>query len=143
MNELVPILEFLKLHQQCVLATIGQDGRPQAAVLTYSVNDLAEIMFGTEGFTRKYQNLKRDSRVAVVVGFDTSSVQIEGVSRQISGTELESRKAEHFARLPEPEKAKEKPDMAYFNVSPTWMRLTNTATEPWEVHELRFDDERV
>src|SRR6266436_4612421 len=100
MNDLALILDFLRQHQECVLATIGQDGRPQAAVVGYSENEMAELMFGTEDFTRKFKNLKRDSRVAVVVGFEgTLSLQYEGVARQLSGVELVERQKAHFAKM--------------------------------------------
>jgi nitroimidazol reductase NimA-like FMN-containing flavoprotein (pyridoxamine 5'-phosphate oxidase superfamily) len=144
MSDFELVLHFLQQHKACVLSTIGQDGRPQAAVVSYSVNDLAEFTFGTEDFTRKYRNLLRDSRVAVVVGFeDTMSVQYEGAARQLAGEELAARQKEHFAKLPEQEKNKDKPGEQYFSISPTWMRLTDTSVEPWDVHEVRFDDERV
>jgi uncharacterized protein YhbP (UPF0306 family) len=143
MNDLSLIIDFMRQHKTCVLATIGQDGRSQAAVVNFAENELGELVFASEDFTRKYKNLLRDSRVAVVVGFDTASVQYEGVARQLSGAELAERQKEYFAKQPELEKIKDKPGEAFFSVTPTWARLTNTATEPWEVHEVRFDDERV
>jgi PPOX class probable F420-dependent enzyme len=144
MNDLQRILDFLRQHKECVLATVGPDGRPQAAVVGYSENDMGELMFGTVEAHRKYQNLKRDSRVAVVVGFEGfTTVQYEGVARQLAGKELAERQKAHFVKLPEVEKYKDDPGEVYFSISPTWMRLTNTSIEPWEIQELRFDDERV
>ncbi|HEX7450933.1 MAG TPA: pyridoxamine 5'-phosphate oxidase family protein, partial [Polyangiaceae bacterium] len=63
-------------------------GAPQAAVVGYAVSDDLELVFDTLGSTRKAHNLRRDSRVALVVGWDDDqTVQIEGIADEPCGEE--------------------------------------------------------
>jgi hypothetical protein len=64
------LLAFLRRHRLCVQSSVSRAGAPQAAVVGYGVSDDLEIVFDTLGSTRKMQKLRRDQRVAIVVGWD-------------------------------------------------------------------------
>ena len=140
MSELEQILDFLHSHDDCVLSTIGADGAPQSATVGFSENTRGELMFGTFDTSRKFRNLQRDQRVSVVVGFEGSTtVQYEGIARQLTGAELQERQKAHFAKIPSVEQYKDNPGQVYFTITPTWARYTNYHAHPWKIHELEFD----
>src|SRR5262249_12351149 len=64
------LLGFLRRYKLCVQSSVGADGAPQCAVVGYAVTDELEIVFDTVGTTRKMRNLRRDPRIALVVGWD-------------------------------------------------------------------------
>jgi general stress protein 26 len=141
MSEFEMILDFMHRQNDCVLSTCGPDSSPQSAVVGFSENERGELMFGTFDASRKYQNLQRDSRVSVVIGFDGSTtVQFEGTARQLIGDELLERQKAHFKKIPEVEQYKDEPGEVYFSITPTWVRYTNYHAQPWEIHEWRFDE---
>src|SRR4051812_32177598 len=74
------LLAFLRRHRIGVEASVAPSGSPQAAVVGFAVSDDLEIVFDAVGTTRKMSNLRRDPRVALVIGWDDEqTVQIEGV----------------------------------------------------------------
>jgi pyridoxine/pyridoxamine 5'-phosphate oxidase len=64
------LLGFVRSHRLCVEASISPSGAPQAAVVGFAVTDALEIVFDTVGTTRKMQGLRRDPRIALVVGWE-------------------------------------------------------------------------
>lgn len=82
------LLTFLRRHRLTIQASVSASGAPQAAVVGFAVSDDLEIVFDTIGTTRKAQNLRRDPRVALVVGWDAEqTAQIEGVADEPQGAE--------------------------------------------------------
>jgi pyridoxine/pyridoxamine 5'-phosphate oxidase len=58
---------FLCQHRLAVVATTA-NGSPQAAVVGIAVADTLDIVFDTISTSRKYQNLRADPRIAMVIG---------------------------------------------------------------------------
>jgi pyridoxine/pyridoxamine 5'-phosphate oxidase len=120
------LLSFLRRHRYAVQASARADGAPQAAVIGIAVSDQLEIVFDTLGGSRKGQNLRRDPRVALVIGWeDEQTVQVEGVADEPSGEELARLKAVYFARFPDGLEREQWADIAYFRVRPTWARYSD------------------
>jgi hypothetical protein len=67
MNSVV-LLEFLRSHRLAVQASVSSASRPQAAVIGIAVSDRFEIVFDTLETTRKAQNLRHNSNIALVIG---------------------------------------------------------------------------
>lgn len=64
-----------------VISTVAENGEPQSAVVTFIVDDEFNIFFVTRKSSRKFANLMKNPRVAVVVGFDPehpSTIQMHG-----------------------------------------------------------------
>ncbi len=114
---------FLCRRRLCVQASVAASGAPQAAVVGYAVSDDLEIVFDTIGTTRKMANLRRDSRVALVIGWDDEqTVQIEGVADEPKGSELERLKIVYFRAWPDGVERQDWKDITYVRVRPTWAR---------------------
>lgn len=126
------LLAFLRAQKWAMEASVSVHGTPQAAVIGIAVTDDLEIVFDTNEAARKTANLRRNPRVALVVGWDDArTVQLEGLADEPRGAELERLKAVYFARFPDgPERAAREP-LTYFRVRPRWVRVSDfTGPEP-------------
>ena len=122
MNRAV-LLVFLRRRRHCVQASVLASGAPQAAVVGYGVTDALELVFDTLGTTRKMANLRRDPRVALVIGWDDEqTVQIEGIADEPKGSELERLKIVYFRAWPDGVERQSWKDITYVRVRPTWAR---------------------
>jgi hypothetical protein len=120
------LLAFLRRHHLCVQASVAHSGAPQAAVVGYGVSDDLEIVFDTLGTTRKMVNLRRDARIAIVVGWDEEqTVQIEGLADEPTRAELARLKLVYFAAYPDGPAREAWKDITYVRVRPTWARYSD------------------
>ncbi|HVY25889.1 MAG TPA: pyridoxamine 5'-phosphate oxidase family protein [Polyangiaceae bacterium] len=120
------LLTFLRKHRYAVEASTAPGGAPQAAVVGVAVSDELELVFDTLGTTRKAQNLRRDPRVALVVGWDDEqTVQLEGIADEPMGDELARLKRVYFAQFPDGPERERWPDITYFRVRVRWARYSD------------------
>lgn len=120
------LIAFLRAQKWAVVSSIGPDGGPQAAVVGVAVTDELELVFDTLASTRKAANLRRDPRVAVVIGWDDEqTVQIEGLADQPAGDELVRLQRDYFARFPDGPTRLAWPGITYVRVRPTWLRYSD------------------
>ncbi len=129
---LTDVSTFLAENDTCVLATVSDDGMPQAATVGFSHGSDFSIVIGTNEDTRKYQNLKSNSEVAIVVGMSSPrTVQYEGTAKELTADELGDRLEKHFEKVPGAKKFVGDAGQRYFLITPTWLRLTDySASEP-------------
>ena len=126
------LVAFIGKHRYGVEASVAVSGHPQAAVVGIAVTNALELVFDTETTTRKCANLRRDPRVAFVIGWDEErTVQYEGVADEPRGDELARLKAVYFARFPDGPERERWPTITYFRVRPTWIRYSDfSAPQP-------------
>jgi len=120
------LLAFLRRHRLCVQASVSETGAPQAAVVGFGTSDDLEIVFDTLDTTRKTANLRRNPRIALVVGWDAEqTVQIEGVADEPTGPELDRLKRVYFAAYPDGPERQSWKGITYVRVRPTWARYSD------------------
>ena len=120
------LLAFLRKHRLCVQASVAAGGGPQAAVVGYAVSDRLELIFDTLASTRKAQNLRRDARIALVVGWDAEqTLQLEGVADELSGADLLRLKPVYLAAFPDGVERESWPGISYLRVRPHWARFSD------------------
>jgi hypothetical protein len=120
------LIAFLRRHRLCIQGSVSSSGGPQAAVVGFAVSDEAEIVFDTIGTSRKMANLRRDPRIAVVVGWDDEqTAQIEGVADEPVGAELQRLKEVYFRVFPDGVERQGWKDITYVRVRPTWVRYSD------------------
>ena len=120
------LVAFIGRHRLGVLATVAESGAPEAAVVGVAVTADLELVFDTLGSTRKAENLRRDPRIAFVIGWDQEqTVQYEGLADEPAGPELERLKAVYFAAFPDGPSRLSWPGITYFRVRPTWVRYSD------------------
>jgi hypothetical protein len=107
---------------------------PQAAVIGIAVTDDFEIIFDTLDSTRKAANLRRDPRMAFVIGGTDDraqrTVQYEGVAAEPAGSDLVRAKQFYFSRFPEGRSRESWKGITYFSVRPTWLRYSDYSVDP-------------
>ena len=118
------VLEVLARHKLCVIATVDEQSRPEAAIVGFSHSETLELLIGTSHKTRKYANLMRNPHSAVVIGDTIAEVQYEGAVRQLEQAELNDQLKERFQKLPGNEQYLQDPEQAWLLITPKWLRLT-------------------
>jgi uncharacterized pyridoxamine 5'-phosphate oxidase family protein len=134
------LLFFLKKHRLGVLATTSPQSLPEAAVVGIAFTNDLEIIFDTIESTRKSQNLRRNPRIAFVVGWDEGiTVQYEGIADEPKGPELERLKEVYFEVYPDGRERQSWPGLTYFRVRPIWAKYSNFAP-PESIFEFSESD---
>jgi general stress protein 26 len=123
------LLQFMRRHRLAVQASVSRECAPQSAVVGIAVTDALELVFDTMDSTRKSANLRRNSRIAFVIGGltegDERTAQYEGIADEPSGAELERVKAAYFDVWPDGRSRTTWPGLVYVRVRPTWIRYSD------------------
>ena len=132
MTELVELLRRFRLG---VVATVAGNGEPQAATVGIAVGDALELVFDTLSTTRKFANLAREPRVAIVMGEGELTVQIEGRADVPVGDERKRVQDIYFATWPDGRERAAWPNIAWVRIRPTWVRVSDFAANPPSIRE--------
>jgi hypothetical protein len=132
------LVQFLRQYKLAVEATLPiGGGAPQAAVVGFAVSDALEIVFDTLDSTRKYQNLRADPHIALVIGWEhEASAQIEGIADFPEGGELERLRECYFVPYPDGRERLAWPGITHVRVRPTWVRFSDYRQAPPHIFEL-------
>lgn len=133
------VFQFMNRESLAVLATVAENGQPKAALMGFAVTPELEIIFDTVKSSRKYPNLKKNPRVAWVVGCTTEiTVQYEGVAEELDGKPLAKYKRPYFAKFPDGPARENWPGITYFLVRPEWVRYCDYNPPTRRIEEMRF-----
>lgn len=133
------ILNFIKKHKICALATVTPDGTPEAAVIEFAETDEFELIFDTFTTYRKYKNLKTNPDVAFVIGWDENiTVQYEGIAEELDDDNVAKYKQMYFTKNPDARKWEKFPETTWFRVKPRWLRYRDGNTDPITISEISF-----
>ncbi len=141
------LIAFLRRYKLAVQASVAADGSPQAAVVGIAVSDQLEIIFDTLESTRKYENLRADPRIALVIGWDDAvTVQLQGTVDFPEGAELERIRECYFVPYPDGRERLAWPGITHARVRPSWLRYSDFTREPpylyeWNAADQPEDDE--
>ena len=135
------LLTFVRRSKLAVVSTTSSAGAPQAAVVGIAVTDALEIVFDTLETSRKAPNLRRDGRIALVIGWDDAqTVQCEGVADEPTGAELEPYRRCYMDRFPDSLARQGWPGLLFFRVRLTWARYSDFRTDDWKIVEFTAAD---
>jgi general stress protein 26 len=129
------IVELLRHHKLAVIASIADDGAPQAALVGIAVSEQLEIVLDTLTSTRKFHNIVRDGRVAVVISEGELTIQIEGHADVLGGADLERLQETYFATNPDGRERVAWPDITWLRVRPSWIRVADYNADPPVIRE--------
>ena len=133
------VFQFMNSGRLAVLATVGEGQQPEAALMGFAVTPQLEIVFDTVKSSRKYPNLKKNPRVAWVIGCTTEvTVQYEGVAEELHGEELAKYKKIYFAAFPDGPVRESWPGITYFVVRPKWVRYCDYNPGKNRIEEKEF-----
>jgi general stress protein 26 len=134
------LLQFLRGHSLAVQASVSPALAPQAAVVGIAITDRFELIFDTLDTTRKMHNLRRNPKIAFVIGGlttgDERTVQYEGLADEPAGTELARLKEVYFGAFPDGPERQQWPGITYVRVRPTWIRYSDFNRAPPEIVEF-------
>src|SRR5262245_5511696 len=119
------LVRFLRRYKLAVQASVAPNGGPQAAVVGFAVSDALEIVFDTTEDTRKFGNLRADPRIALVVGWDEVTAQIEGRADFPTGDELDRVRECYFVAYPDGRERLAWKGITHVRVRPTWIRYSD------------------
>lgn len=133
------VFQFMKSDRLGVLATVGEGQKPEAALMGYAVTPDMEIIFDTVKTSRKYPNLKKNPRVAWVLGCSSEiTVQYEGVAEELDGEQLAKYKKIYFTTFPDGPDRQGWPGITYFVVRPKWVRYCDYHPSRRRIEEQQF-----
>ncbi|MFF4500202.1 pyridoxamine 5'-phosphate oxidase family protein [Streptomyces sp. NPDC001401] len=120
------LVQFVRARRLAVLATTSAGGHPQAEVVGIAATDEGDLVFDTTRASRKFANLCRQPRVALVIGFDwgdEQTVQLEGVAAEVA--QDDPAVAAYYEQLPSGRERAAWPDIVYVRVRPDWGRYSD------------------
>ncbi len=138
------LLRFLREHRLAAEASVSESSGAQAAVVGFAVSDNFEIVFDTLDSTRKVANIRRNPKVAFVVGGftpgDERTAQYEGLADEPAGTELEQLAEVYYHVYPDGRARRSWPGLIYIRVRPTWIRYADYNLDPPQIVEFTADE---
>ena len=138
------LIAYMRGHTLAVVATLGGDGSPQAALVGVGVTDDLEVIFDTVSTSRKHANLQADPRAAVTFsGPGEQTLQFEGLAAPVSTTDpADARLREAYYRAwPDGPARLAWPGLVYWRIAPVWLRYSDYDRGPL-IFERRFDASR-
>lgn len=116
------LIDYVRAHPGAVVASLGPDGEPQAAYLPVVATAIGELVFDARDDSRKVANIRRDPRVAVVLGGeDGTTVQLQGVADEPEGADGERCAAAYAAAFPSASIGS--PGIVVVRITPDWARF--------------------
>ena len=138
------LLRFLREHRLAAEASVTSSSDAQAAVVGFAISDTFEIIFDTLDSTRKVANIRRNPKVAFVIGGfspgDERTAQYEGVADEPIGAELERLTEIYYGVYPEGRARRSWKGLIYIRVRPTWIRYSDYNVDPPQIVEFTADD---
>ncbi len=133
------VLQFIQEHDLAVLATSGPDNTPQAAILEFTALDDATILIDTLKTSRKYHNMKSNSKVALVIGWENNrTVQITATATELAGQDLVRAEEQHVHNNEYARKWEEYDRVAYFALKPSTIHYTDAGQSPWTIEDFEL-----
>jgi Pyridoxamine 5''-phosphate oxidase. len=131
-------LKMLDNQETCTLATASADGVPEAATVRYVYDDDLNVYINTGSTYRKYQNMKENSNVAIVVNSPPQNLQLEGQAREVHDEIIEFIKTKYVDKYGR-SKYLTNDESVFFEINTDWARLLVDGTFPPE-HEMVIGD---
>lgn len=126
-------MEYVRNKTVAVISTVSPEGQPMAATIYFDIDEHFAIFFMTKKFTRKYANLEKNPRVALVIGAANEPVtaQIQGKAEKIVDQKIFDTRFEQLEKImfknvyvaPLFQLSKEKNDLVLYKVTPDWIRF--------------------
>lgn len=126
--------EMLQAQRLAVLSTAGPGGAPYSSLVSFVALGTGRLLFATTRSTRKYENLKADGRVALLIDdrrneeadfHEALAATAQGRAVELSGKEREAGIARYMEKFPFLEEFVCAPSCALFRVDvEQWIVVT-------------------
>ena len=138
------LLKDLCTSQKLAVVSTQSDGQPYASLVAFVAgDDLRHIYFVTARTTRKFANLTREPRVAVLINSSTNeesdfheavSITVTGTAEEISGTEREKILTRYLSKHPYLEDFARSPSCALIQVATQSFYMVQNFQNVMELH---------
>ena len=140
------ILEFLSKNVLATISTVdSRTLQPESALIAFCELDTLEIIFITRIDSRKYNNLSKNNKVALVIGWEFNAekwetLQYEGESNLVIGREYMKYRRIFAMKEGTPcsEEFLSNPSMKLFKVIPTWIGYSDFRGKEPKVIEIHI-----
>lgn len=135
------LYDWLDKQVLCNVASIGEDGYPNAATVAFSQDKQLNFFIITDEQSRKSINISRDARVCLTITNedDRYTVQLEGDAHKLTWEEFEAQQADyHYKKLPVSLPFKDIPGQVPVHISPKHIRFSDVSVRPWELTEFNL-----
>lgn len=130
------VTRFVRQCEAGVIATLGDDGRPQAAFVGLAMAADGTIVLDAAASSRKVANIEARPEVAIAITGDDVSVQLEGRARVTHGAERDRLGEQYNQQFPG-SRALEA-GFAVIVVEVHWVRVYDARTRPPQVTEASW-----
>lgn len=131
------LVAYVRARGDGVVSSLGPGGEPQAAYLALAATDRGEVVLDARASSRKVANVRRDGRVALVVGgADGTTLQAQGVADVPYGGDRERCAAAYAAAFPQFAASLADPGIVVVRVVLTWARFGDFRVSPALVHDV-------
>jgi nitroimidazol reductase NimA-like FMN-containing flavoprotein (pyridoxamine 5'-phosphate oxidase superfamily) len=137
-------LKDLCTSQKLAVVSTQSDGQPYASLVAFVAgDDLRHIYFITARTTRKFANLTREPRVAVLINSSTNeesdfheavSITVTGTAEEISGLEREKILTRYLSKHPYLEDFARSPSCALIQVATQSFYMVQNFQNVMELH---------
>lgn len=131
------ILDFLKKHDVCVLATCCGN-KTEAAAVSYVVDDNFIFYITTSKSYRKYRNLAKNKNVSIVVWSGESTAQIDGKAEFLKPKEIELVRPFMLEKIPELEDFLKIKDIVFLKIVPKYIKMPVFVKGKEKIDEIKF-----
>jgi general stress protein 26 len=136
-SKLRKINDYFHKCPLAVISTIDESQNSSAsALIAFAQNDDLELYFMTFVDSRKYVNLQNNQSVSLVIGFDYTTVQYEGIACALRETAIkEALYAFSLKETPCSSDFLDDPRARFFKIVPKWIRYSDYTICPAEIFE--------
>jgi pyridoxine/pyridoxamine 5'-phosphate oxidase len=124
------VVTYLNEQSMAAVATVSQEGRPEAATIYFEVDDELNFYFLIRSDSRKYKNLQHNPMAALVVSSEhpLQTVQVEGevasvVDKDALASLLHHLKIKAKNKYWAPPFTKLEGNLKLMKLSPDWLRV--------------------
>lgn len=122
------------------IGTININGDPEAAYVGFGEKDDLSLIFGADSTSRKFKNIEKKPKVALVFGDNEAiTIQYEGSASTLKGKELETYQELYFKKIPSALQYKDAENQVFLKIIPHWIRYTDYNKDPEEIFEIILD----
>ncbi|MCK3769292.1 pyridoxamine 5'-phosphate oxidase family protein [Microbacterium aerolatum] len=138
------MIAYVSEQRHAVVSPLGADGRPQAAYLPLTATDAGELVFDAKLDSRKISNIRRDPRIAVVMGgADGATLQIEGHADVLDGSQAARYGEQYLRAFPEFTDSVRGRSVVIVRVRPEWARFSDFRGVEAAVEEVPLPENRL
>jgi len=137
------VLEFVQQRSVGVLATVTLTGTPEAATIEYAMTNEFVLLFDTYGTYRKYENLLANPAIAFATGWNTVTLQFEGLATELRAEVDDHYRDEYLRRVPTAARFAQDPGIRWFQATPSLIRYRDYDADPTGIVELSFASGRL